>query len=259
MVVWFVISQEKGQQMTNAVSLSKIDREDSLVLRAVRSAKCMIDHRLRSGVFGDTLDRVISKLATRMKVSKDRVKMSIRKLMTEGLVKFAGNRLFACHNNSGCSGAYRRSLVKKGTIARRQLELEAVRRDVYQDPEWVEEPAMFEREQQAIVSMTPNDLTAYGDWAAKSCSIPPAGGWEGCCAEVAADVLGGVRRRQVESVVFRGIHMAGTFYVGSSGLLPDVARLAESDGLAHMMDTADLVSVLVDGERELEAAQMLGI
>lgn len=217
--------------MTNAGSLSKIDRDDSLVLRAIRSAKHKVDHRVRSGVFGDTLERAISKLARRMKVSKNSIKRSIGKLMAEGLIKFAESRLFACHKNGRC-GAYRRSLVKKGTAMRHQLALEAVRREAV-DSEW-DPKAPTEEEMQ------------YAAWASQFRSIPPAGGWEGCCPQVAQTTFQTIRLR---GFYLQSIHLAGVPCEGN-GLTGDVATVVDStEWCGSMMDTADLVQVLVDGER----------
>jgi hypothetical protein len=134
-------------------------------------------------VFGVTLERAISKLARRMEVSKSSIGTSIRKLMAEGLVMFAGSRLFACHNKSGRCQARRRALVKKGTAIRHQLALEAVCREMYQDPEWVEGDEVPEPGQ-GCDAMAPEDLIEYRDWAAST--IPPAGGWRDCDAQDAS-------------------------------------------------------------------------
>lgn len=232
--------------MTKVVSLSKVDLgqydERHAVLRAISSSSCEIDYRVRNGVYGKTLEHAISKLASILDWRVGRIKRFVDDLMREGLIGFVKNRLFVRHK-TGRSPAYRRALVKKGKAVRVQLALEAVRPT---DPDWDPE-ALSE------------DELDYAAWAAQiHTPTSPAGGWDGCCAHEAAIVIDSVRRRAVERIVVEGIHSAGTFYPGSTGLMDDIAAVADSQ-CAPMMDTADLVGVLVDGERELDAAGRLGL
>lgn len=156
--------------MTIAVTLSKPELDTHDVLQAIRSATCKIDYRVRSGVFGETLEHSIQGLAHRMKATAEKVQGLVFRLMSAGLVRYAKNRLTACHKN-GHHGAYCRTSAIRGKSLRAKVMSENLSRESeVVDPAW--DPEKLTKEEKK-----------YRRWAWASIKsakrpISPAGGWD---------------------------------------------------------------------------------